>query len=401
MLAENPDGVFLFSFFMATKLDNQESQATSEPISKEVVESYIFSTVRHDFGVYSERLLLRLVELAQREIRGLDFKGGTSIGKVEIGEWGDAEVIIPVKDILSGEEDKNYSKAKTAIRNLMGRFLEYEDEQKYRATQILNEVDVDKVAGKMIIRVNRNIWRAMLDFSKGFRKYELETAVKLHGKYSLRIYKLVSKQSEPITYSIADLRQMWGLTEKYKKVDDFVKNTIVAAKEELDRVSPYSFDYTLNAARTAEVNKGRKGRPAITSVTFFPVRRMANQSTDAVRKQVDPSMLLDRELYMMLKNKFYFDVQGIRANITLFDIAQKECDDILEFLDEIAPSALRAGNVQGYVINSIRRHLKEKLGIVIDGTMVLRDPSSVVPNQGRRPARKEPTSLSDVLGGGM
>ena len=401
MLAENPDGVFLFSFFMATKLDNQESQATSEPISKEVVESYIFSTVRHDFGVYSERLLLRLVELAQREIRGLDFKGGTSIGKVEIGEWGDAEVIIPVKDILSGEEDKNYSKAKTAIRNLMGRFLEYEDEQKYRATQILNEVDVDKVAGKMIIRVNRNIWRAMLDFSKGFRKYELETAVKLHGKYSLRIYKLVSKQSEPITYSIADLRQMWGLTEKYKKVDDFVKNTIVAAKEELDRVSPYSFDYTLNAARTAEVNKGRKGRPAITSVTFFPVRRMANQSTDAVRKQVDPSMLLDRELYMMLKNKFYFDVLGIRANITLFDIAQKECDDILEFLDEIAPSALRAGNVQGYVINSIRRHLKEKLGIVIDGTMVLRDPSSVVPNQGRRPARKEPTSLSDVLGGGM
>ena len=144
--------------------------ATNEPqkeiISKEVVESYIFSTVRHDFGIYSERLLLRLVELAQREIRGLDFKGGTNIGKVEIGEWGDAEVIIPVKDILSGEDDKNYSKAKTAVRNLMGRFLEYEDEQKYRATQILNEVDVDKVAGKMVIRVNRNIWKAMLDFSK-------------------------------------------------------------------------------------------------------------------------------------------------------------------------------------------------------------------------------------------
>lgn len=370
-----------------------------EIISKEVVESYIFSTVRHDFGIYSERLLLRLVELAQREIRGLDFKGGTSIGKVEIGEWGDAEVIIPVKDILSGEDDKNYSKAKTAVRNLMGRFLEYEDEQKYRATQILNEVDVDKVAGKMVIRVNRNIWKAMLDFSKGFRKYELETAVKLRGKYSLRIYKLVSKQSEPITYSISDLRQMWGLTEKYKKVDDFVKNTIVAAKEELDRVSPYSFDYILNAAKSAEVNKGRKGRPAITSVTFFPVKRMANETTDAVRKRVDPSLLLDRELYMMLKNKFYFDAQGIKANITLFDTAQKECDDILDFLDGIAPAALRAANVQGYVINSIRKHLKEKFGIVIDGSMVLRDPSSVVPNQGTRTSRKEPASLKDILGG--
>lgn len=387
-----------YSFLRKTVL-----MATIKPekeiISKEVVESYIFSTVRHDFGIYSERLLLRLVELAQREIRGLDFKGGTSIGKVEIGEWGDAEVIIPVKDILSGEDDKNYSKAKTAVRNLMGRFLEYEDEQKYRATQILNEVDVDKVAGKMVIRVNRNIWKAMLDFSKGFRKYELETAVKLRGKYSLRIYKLVSKQSEPITYSISDLRQMWGLTEKYKKVDDFVKNTIVAAKEELDRVSPYSFDYILNAAKSAEVNKGRKGRPAITSVTFFPVKRMANETTDAVRKRVDPSLLLDRELYMMLKNKFYFDAQGIKANITLFDTAQKECDDILDFLDGIAPAALRAANVQGYVINSIRKHLKEKFGIVIDGSMVLRDPSSVVPNQGTRTSRKEPASLKDILGG--
>ena len=376
-----------------------DNDQTKEVISKEVVESYIFSTVRHDFGIYSERLLLRLVELAQREIRGLDFKGGTSIGKVEIGEWGDAEVMIPVKDILSGDDDKNYTKAKAAVRNLMGRFLEYEDDQKYRATQILNEVDVDKVAGKMIIRVNRNIWRAMLDFSKGFRKYELETAVKLRGKYSLRIYKLVSKQTDPITYSITDLRKMWGLTDKYKKVDDFIKNTVVAAKEELDRLSPYSFDFVLNAAKSAEVNKGRKGRPAITSVTFFPIRRMANETTDAVRKQVDPSMLLDFELYQMLRNKFDFDAQGIRANITLFDTAQKECD-ILEFLDSIAPAALRAANIQGYVINSLRKHLKEKFGIIIDGSMVLRDPSAVVPNREQRPSHSEPSTLKDILGGG-
>ena len=376
-----------------------EKSENKEVISKEVVESYIFSTVRHDFGIYSERLLLRLVELAQREIRGLDFKGGSSIGKVEIGEWGDAEVIISVKDILSGEDDKNYSKAKTAVRNLMGRFLEYEDNEKYRATQILNEVDVDKIAGKMIIRVNRNVWRAMLDFSKGFRKYELETAVKLRGKYSLRIYKLISKQTDPITYSIQDLRQMWGLVDKYKKVDDFVKNTIVNAKEELDRVSPYSFDYILNAAKSADVNKGRKGRPAITSVTFFPRHHLKNESADAMRKQVDPSIMLDYQFYQMLKNKFEFDSQGIKANITLFDTAQKECD-ILEFLDGIAPAALRATNVQGYVVNAIRKHLKERFGIVIDGSMVLRDSSSVVPNQPAAAARKEPASLKDVLGGG-
>lgn len=368
---------------------------SEEKISKEVVESYIFSTVRHDFGIYSERLLLRLVELAQREIKGLDFKGGTSLGKVKLGEWGDAEITIPVKDILSGEDDKNYAKAKSAVRALMGKFLEYEDDSKYRATHILNDVDVDKVSGKMIIQVNRNIWNAMLDFSKGFRKYELETAVKLHGKYSLRIYKLVSKQSEPISYSIEDLRRMWGLVDKYKKVDDFVKNTIEVAKRELDAVSPYSFDYALVAAKGADVNKGRKGRPAITSVTFFPKRLTRNESTDAVRKMVDPSMLLDRELSQMLLNKFEFDWVGIKANITLFDTAQKEFD-LLLFLDRIAPNALRAANPQGYVINAIKQHLKEDCGIIFEDSLVLR----TKPIDVKKPVeKKEPQTLKDILGG--
>lgn len=367
---------------------------SKEMISKEVVESYIFSTVRHDFGIYSERLLLRLVELAQCEINGLDFKGGSDLGKVSVGEWGHAEIVIPVKDILSGDEDTNYSKAKASVRGLMGKFLEYEDDSTYKATHILNDVDVDKIAGKMIINVNKNVWSAMLDFSKGFRKYELETATKLRGKYSLRIYKLVSKQTQPITYSIEDLRKQWGLTEKYKKVDDFVKNTIVAAKEELDRVSPYSFDYVLNSAKTAEVNKGRKGRPAITSVTFFPVHRMNNESTDAVRKSVDPSMMLDRMVSDLLRNKFGFDWQGIKANISLFDIAQKQFD-LFSFLSQIAPKALRAVNPQGYVVNAIKKHLSEQHGIIIEGGMILQDKKIA---KKATVTKKEPTSLKDIFG---
>ena len=77
----------------------------------------------------------------------------------------------------------------------------------------------------------------------------------------MRLYKLVSKQTDPITYSIDYLRKEWGLEDKYKKVDDFISSTIGKAKEELDRVSPYSFDYQLNSAKSADENKKRKGRP--------------------------------------------------------------------------------------------------------------------------------------------
>ena len=238
----------------------------------------------------------------------------------------------------------------------------------------------------MIIRVNRNIWNAMLDFSKGFRKYELETAVKLRGKYSLRIYKLVSKQTTPISYTIADLRKMWGLTDKYKKVDDFIKNTIDAAKKELDSVSPYTFDYVPVFAKSADVNKGRKGRPAISSITFFPKHNLQNESTDAVRKMVDPSMMLDHDLYHYLQYKLDFDQSGIKATISLFDVASHEFN-LLAFLDRIAPSANRADNPQGYVIAAIRNHLKDEYGIIFEGNMVLR---------GRERSEKKAALRTDV-----
>ena len=190
------------------------------------------------------------------------------------------------------------------------------------------------------------------------------------------------------------MRKQWGLTDKYKKVDDFVKNTIVAAKEELDRVSPYSFEYVLNSAKSAEINKGRKGRPVITSVTFFPIHRLNNESTDAVRKSVDPSMMLEREITDLLRNKFGFDWAGIKANISLFDIARKQFD-LFTFLQQVAPKALRAVNPQGYIINAVKKHLSEHHGILIEGGMILQDKKIAKKSS---VTKKEPTSLKDIFG---
>lgn len=359
---------------------NKPKPDRTERISKEIVESYIFTTARREFGTYGEKLLIRLVELAQREVAGLNFRDGSALSKVKVGEWGDAEITVPIRDLLSGEDDKNYAKAKEAIRGLMGKFIEYEDDNTYRAAHILNDVDVDKISGVAIITVNRATWGAMLDFSKGFRKYEISTALHLRGKYSLRIYKLVSKQSTPLTYSIQELRKMWLLEDKYRRVDDFIKHTLAAAKDELDRVSPYSFDFVLNSSKGAPQNKGRKGRPSVTSVTIYPKYMAGNDTLDSVRKMVQPGMLLRRDTMDVLLNKFGFTRQGVQANISLFETAEHE-SDLFGLLQAIAPAALRAANPQGYVINAVRTHLKEKCGIIIDGDTIIRGVNAPAPKK--------------------
>lgn len=370
------------------------TEVDKEVKAKEVVESYVFSTARRDVGIHGERLLLRLVEIAQSQIAGLDFKSGRDIGKVRVSDWGEAEVTIPVKDILAGESDKNYERAKLAVKDLMTRVLEYEDDNVYQAAHILNNVDLNKVSGSMVITVNKQIWSAMLDFSKGFRKYDLYLAMKLKSRYSIKMYKLISKQTDPITYTIEFLRKEWGLENKYKKIDDFIQSTLGKAKEELDRVSPYSFDYTLNSSKSADENKKRKGRPSITSVTIFPIHILANETSDMLRNRVDPSMIINPEAYQLLKTKFGFDFAGIKANLQLFETADKY-SDLTAFLYKIAPGALRAQNVQGYVVNSLKKHLKEDLGIGFEGASVIQ--GDFMKRKNLVQTGGQPKSLGDLL----
>ncbi len=331
-------------------------QISNELVPKKVIESYVISEARYSIGVYAHRLLIRLMESAQKYIYDIDFTDSRTSRKVEVGQWGDAEIILPVRAILFDDDDRNYDKARAAVEELMSKFISYDDGETYRATQILNEVELSRLKGRMVIRVNRNLWRAMLDFSKGYRTIDMETILRLRSSYAMRLYSLVAMSKTPLTFTIQQLREMWELQDKYKATKDFIRNTIAQAKEELDRSSQYSFDYVLNYSKSDPINQGRRGRLSVTSITFYPKQRIVNAKANDLRRQISPSMMLGAEVADVLKHKFSFDSKGIQNNMAIFDIANKH-GELLPFLDKVAPAALRAKNPQGYVIAALRKHL--------------------------------------------
>lgn len=359
-----------------------------------LVESWIFATSGRDFSIYSERLILRLVQLAQQQLLGVSFKDGTAVGQVTIGPLGEAKLQIPIKSLM-GEDtaQSNYSKARKAVMELMSApyFVERpkmnrgnpvldEDgkpEFEFRGRQILNSVDINVTPGAAVIEVNRDTWDAILSFSKGFRKYELDTALKLKLTSSLRIYKLLSNQEAPITFSIDQLRALWKMDERdprtgeylrYKNTSDFIRRNIAPAKEELDRKSPWTFEWVENRARFNEANAaGKKGAKSITSITFFPKHRISMESVPKVLRIASSALdELGRENYDLLVNKFEFSPKGLKNNIELFYLVRKSGMDLGWFLNLIAPNALRAENPQGYVISSIRAFLTEQYGYLFD-----------------------------------
>ena len=76
-----------------------------------------------------------------------------------------------------------------------------------------------------------------LDFSKGYRKYELQTAMNFNSIYAMRFYELFSGQKDPITYSIPYLKERFKIENKYNSKNgkkDFLTKVVDVAQKELD-----------------------------------------------------------------------------------------------------------------------------------------------------------------------
>lgn len=366
----------------------------------QLVESWIFATSSRDFSIYSERLLLRIVQLAQTQLLGANFKDGTSIGQVEIGPLGEARLEVPIRSLLS-TGSTNYTQAKNAIMELMrspyfverpkmkgGKPVIGEDgkpEYEFIGHQILNNCAVNVKPGVAVIEVNRETWRAILDYTKGFKKIALETALRLKLVPSLRLFSLLSNQKEPITFTLDQLRRMWRMDERdevtgeykiYPDTYNFIKRTIEPAKKELDEKAPWSFTYEKNYSMSDPVNRGRKGKKAVTSITFFPVHRYTGEpESNLIRMTSSALKELGKDTYDLMVLKLGFTPKGLENNVHLFHIANSLGMELNSFVRIVTPNAVRSENPPAYTIKAIKMHLKEVHGVIFgpDGKLVVKE----------------------------
>jgi len=319
--------------------------------NKDVIQSYIVTTARYDFNVYEKRILYRLVELCQAQIKGQKLNDRFSINP---DLWGNRDVKIPISYLLKDKEDKNYTRIKNAVERLNEKKFEYEDARQWKIIRLVELPKINKYSEFVEFKIHPEIYHAILDFSKGFRKYELTTAMEFKSTYSMRFYELFSGKKEPITYSIDHLKIMFKIENKYALLADFVKRVINSAQKELNEKSPYSFEYKLEKT-------GRK----VTHIKFYPVyiaeNRDPNVEHQELKKQISVRWSLDRMVVDYLKQNFMFDTKEIKNNIDLLTEANKKID-LLYFLSEVRISAEKtnAKNLQGYAINAIKRKLIEE-----------------------------------------
>ena len=361
--------------------------------SKEVVQSYLLTTAGRDWGIYAEKFLLKLVEAAQGDIQGMDFrKTGKDLKPhspslnypgITKNSDGDVFISIPVRELLPSDDYKNYDYVRETIEQLQTKILRWEAPKldakgnvvyneaglpvrKWKSVQLVGEAEGETDLNSCItVRINTNIWTAMVDFTKGFRAFDLKIALKLQSKYSLRLYQLMSRQDQPLTFKIDDLKQQWNLEGKYTRVDDFIKRTIDPAKEELDAVSPYTFDY-----KVVKSNAPGRGQKPVNAITFYPKHQIQFENEKTI-KGFDETQMLKEPVRRLLKDKFGFTWVEMSTTFDIFYTAQKtftgadEDHPVLSvFLDRLTRRALDAKDPKKYVVSCVKKHLQEKYNIV-------------------------------------
>jgi len=312
--------------------------------NKDLLQSYVLTTAKYDFSVYEKRIIYRIIEILQQYTEG---KKLNQKYNVNIDLFGDAHISIPISAFLKDDRDKHYTEIKKALTSLESKKMTYEDDQNWQIIRLIEKPRINKYESFVAFRLDAMIYSAFLDFSKGYRKYELKTAMQFDSVYAMRFYELMSGQKTPLCYSIDQLKEMFQIADKYDRVNDFKKYVLDIAKRELDKCSPYTFNYEMNKT-------GRK----FTSVTFFPKQQPQFRDTDLekheLQKKVSLSWDLPKEVTDYLIHNFDFTKDGIKNNLDLFKQAHEQLD-LISFLAAIKGKVRTSNNPQGYVIGALKK----------------------------------------------
>lgn len=325
--------------------------------NKELIQSYVLTTARYDYSVYEKRVLYRIVEQLQAFLNGVELKGRYTIQE---DLFGDRLMTFDVSCFLTGEDDKNHKRVIKALKDLNNKSFEYVTESSWELIRIIESpkmTGIGKNTTTVQFRLDKKMYDAFLDFSKGYKKFELELSMKFESVYAMRFYEIFNGQKTPLTFTIPDLKKMFGLEDKYNGKDgvsNFIKRVIIPAKEELDKHSPVSFNF-----KYKDRELKRAGR--IHNILFIPYEIPKNRSAEIEKKQIQKQTSLrwdlSPDIIESLGRDFGFVESEIRNNIDLL----KEGVSLPYFKDFYSLMKAKTRTVEnpkGYFIKSLKNEIE-------------------------------------------
>lgn len=339
---------------MAESINSQNEQQEYAPsrVNRNVIQSYIFSNARSRFNIVQMRILYRLVEFAQCELEGLLIKN--NLCRIE-HSLRHVDITLPITSVLP-EGSKHYEQARAAIKAMMKEECEFYDSETrtWHASPVVYNVSMADRKGVIEFSVADFVWDSLLDFTYGYRQFELLTILNLRSTNSMKMYALISGQKNPISYNFDKLKAMFGVEGKYSQSADIIKRIIKPAKEELDKCCPWSFDYR-------PIKHGRSN----IGIVLFPYEVQKNRDQALYKKQLLAQVsapLLAGSIYSYMRYNLGFAPRELNSNKELLDDLSKYVPNVLDILASLKqrrynPDGTMKG--KGWIIRALQGELEK------------------------------------------
>ena len=317
---------------------------------KEVIQSYIWSTARYDMNITEKRIMYKIIEALQNYVNHDDIKNGV---KIESDIFSNKIFSIPIKEIFVFEENTNYSYIIETLRKLRSKDITITTDDVIIITGIIDTIIYNKRSGILQFSMKNDIFRALLNFSRGWRSINLDIAMSLSSKYSMRMYEIIASKEQPHSYCFTTetIKDILGVKTKYKRNCDFKTYVLDKAKNELDARSSISFNYSIK-------------KDVITIISYRVGKNEQNKILNQekiTKKPENLSAMLPKEIRYKLRDIGFSDNEMVVNMPTLVDAKhQFDPDELLVILSKLANTAKNKKNPNGYIINALKGKIKDK-----------------------------------------
>lgn len=322
-------------------------------------------------NIYAERLLACLVFAVQPELKGVDVsKKIRVVPSQRMMREGFVDVFVPIRAILSSDDDANYTyavEAAAVLQSFVFRFVDSDGKgHKVRNLIMATDINTRDCRGSIHFTVSPEVWKLLLDFSKGYCRSEYWVARKLRRAVSYRFYKMLCcNRKIPLNHKIDDLVKSFDLPDYVRSPHIFENRVLKPVKEELDRVSPVSFEYTFGESEAARAARHR-GKRRYDYVTIKPVHIVANELkykriVETIANP-DKSVIIAKTVRDYLVMKFGFTDDELESNAGTFLAGQNKLGrtGFFEYLQDITPIVLKyARNRKAFLIDQVKKCCSE------------------------------------------
>lgn len=344
---------------------------------------------KYKFNIYQKRIELCIVDTAQVALRGERHIAGRKLSSSDLHPV----VEIPLNLILQDEDESNYSIVKRSAKAMTGKVIEYTNAAgTWIVFSPIVSVSIPRYSTSMFVEVHRDMWNALLDYRRGWRKFDVNAALTLKSVYSIKLYELISLHNDERHFSVDELKEFFGVKDKYKEPKDFIRRVLDPVKKELDEASPWSFNYTINRAGTSKQSK-------IIGFTIQPypngAKADAVERKEAINKLNLSAFVPDRLIRSyLLDNIGYTSKELLGKNKELLGVACKVIPDLISVLELLKGKARAAGcktddDFKAYIIKALD-------GKVNDYFKSIDQPNPLKPAKGGKAAPSNPPAAKEA-----